>query len=124
MRDSPFTDAPLVAPTVVNLSSGFWGRYEDDQVTEHWMAFVDDSLWGIAVYNPRCLNFLAGISGSPGCEASDASTCYIAPVKYKSLMKNSVYEYEYFIIVGSLRTIRATVYRLHAGEKGNTTDHQ
>jgi hypothetical protein len=114
---APFTNAPLATPVVVNLSSGFWGRYEDDQVTEHWMAFVDDTLWGLGIYNPLCDNFFAGISGTPGREASDGSTAYIAPVKYESLDKNSTYQYEYYVIVGSLEEIRSTVYRLHAEER-------
>lgn len=51
----PFTNDTLSNPTVVKLSSGFWGRYNN--VTEHWMAFVGDNMSGIGVYNPRCTKF-------------------------------------------------------------------
>lgn len=112
LGDEPFTYAPLSKPEVINLSSGFWGRYEDNKVTENWMAFVDDDLWGIAVYTPICANFLAGMAGSPGGESLDASTSYIAPVKKEVFNKNTVYEYEYYLIVGKLDEIRSDIYRL------------
>ena len=110
--NKPFTDAPLIHPEVVNLSSGFWGRYSN--VSEHWMAFVDDNRWGMGVYNPRCDRFLAGMSGMPGKEAKDGSTSYIAPVRKETLYKNCVYEYEYAVIIGSLPEIRSKVYELNS----------
>jgi len=111
----PFTNAPLDNPAVVNLASGFWGIYP--AVSEHWMAFVDDNLWGIGIYNPNCTRFLAGMSGKPGGEASDSSTSYIAPVKKAMLTKNCVYEYDYYVIIGTLAEIRSTVYKLQSKEQ-------
>jgi hypothetical protein len=108
--DSPFSNDSLSTPPIVNLSSGFWGRYPD--VSEHWMAFVDDQRHGIGVYNPECSYFLAGMSGKPGYGASDSSTSYIAPVKKEVLNKNSVYDYSYYIIVGTVEQIRSKVYEL------------
>jgi len=110
----PFTGASLTNPATVNLSSGFWGRYINDTVTENWMAYVDDNKWGIGVYNPVCTNFLAGMSGQAGGEATSGSTSYIAPVKKEILNKNSVYEYEYYLIVGTVDEIRSKIYELHA----------
>ena len=107
----PFTNAALTNPAVINLSSGFWGTYEN--VSEHWMAFVDDQHWGMAVYNPLCTSFLAGRAGEPGGEARDGSTSYIAPVKRAVLRKNSVYEYQYDIIIGTLDEIRRQIYQLN-----------
>lgn len=77
------------------------------------MAYTDSSKWGMAVYNSRCTEFLAGISGKPGCESNDGSTSYIAPIKKEILYKNSIFEYDYYIIIGSLEEIRDKVYRLH-----------
>jgi hypothetical protein len=77
------------------------------------MAFVDDKNFGMAVYNPGCTRFLAGMSGVPGKEAADGSTSYIAPVKKEILFKNSVYEYEYYIMVGSLVEMRDRIYELN-----------
>ena len=108
---TPFANAALTNLAVINLSSGFWGVY--DHVAEHWMAFVDEQQWGFGVYNAQCTNFLAGRSGEPGKEASDGSTSYIAPVKKAVLRKNSTYEYQYDLIVGTLAEIRSRVYQLN-----------
>jgi hypothetical protein len=109
--NQPFENAPIKQLEVIKLSSGFWGRYDD--IFEHWMAFTDDSGFGMAVYNPLCTRFLAGMSGEEGGESHDSSTSYIAPVKKETLYKNSVYEYEYYIIIGSLKEIRNTIYRIN-----------
>lgn len=108
--NSPFTNDSLSNPPVVNLASGFWGTYLG--VSEHWMAFVDNEMNGIGVYNPLCNYFLAGMSGEPGHEALDGSTSYIAPIKKEALSKNSVYDYTYFIIVGTIDEIHSKVYEL------------
>lgn len=107
----PFTGGPVKQLEVKNLSSGFWGRYDD--ISEHWMAFTDDTNFGMAVYNPRCSRFLAGMSGAEGGESRDSATSYIAPVKKETLHKNSVYEYEYYIVIGSLEKIRNTIYSIN-----------
>jgi hypothetical protein len=110
----PFTGGPLDNPEVVFLNgpTKFWGRYGDDMVSENWMAFVDDRMWGMGVYSPSCNNFLAGMAGSPGGETLDASTSYIAPVKKEKLFRNSVYEYTYYLVIGSLDEIRSEIYML------------
>ena len=97
---------------VINLSSGFWGRYKN--ITENWMAFVDKNNWGMGVYNPLCNHFLAGMAGKPDKEDKDSSTSYIAPIKKETLYRNSVYEYEYYIIIGTLNEIRNKVYQLNS----------
>ena len=111
---NPFEHDSVVNLPVVNLSSGFWGRYLG--VSEHWMAFVDDNLSGMGVYNPLSTYFLAGMAGDPGYEAADGSTSYIAPVKKDALSKNSVYEYTYYIIIGMVDEIRDKVYALNENQ--------
>lgn len=106
----PFAKDSLKQVEVINLASGFWGRYEN--VQENWMAFVDDNHFGMAVYNPLCTRFLAGMSGVSDKEAADSSTSYIAPVKKVMLTKNCVYEYEYYIIIGTLEEMREKIYEL------------
>jgi hypothetical protein len=108
--NAPFTNQDYKKLEVKNLSSGFWGRYKE--VSENWMAFVDDANVGMLVYNPKCTMFLAGMAGGPGKEASDASTSYIAPIKDEILNKNSIYEYEYYILIGSLAEMRKQVYEI------------
>ena len=106
----PFTQDTLSSPDVVNLASGFWGKYPD--VSEHWMAFVDDSGFGMGVYNPECTYFLAGMAGKPGQDTNSSSTSYIAPVKKAELKRSSTFEYTYYIIIGKLTNIRKRVYNL------------
>jgi hypothetical protein len=108
---NPFTNDAVSNPDVVFLSSGFWGRYLE--VTENWMAFVDDNNWGMGVYNSKCTEFLAGMAGKPGGETKEGSTSYIAPIKKEVLNKNSVYEYDYYIIIGTLNEIRKKIYKLN-----------
>ena len=108
---NPFSNSSLSSPEVVNLASGFWGRYKE--VTEHWMAFVDDNMFGMGVYNPMCTYFLAGMAGDPGHHVKSSSTSYIAPVKKASLNRDSIFEYTYYIIIGKLDDIRKRVYELH-----------
>jgi hypothetical protein len=112
LGSKPFTNDTLSNLEVIILSSGFWGRYHN--ISENWMAFVDKNNWGMGVYNSRCNNFLAGMSGKPGKESKDGSTSYIAPIKKETLYKNSIYEYEYYIIVGTLDEIRNKVYELNS----------
>ena len=109
--NSPYTNDAISNPAVVNLSSGFWGTY--NSVTEKWMAFVDNNSWGMGVYTPIAGKFLAGRSGKTGGEYSSSSTSYIAPTKVVALNKNSVLEYEYFLIIGTLAEIRDKVYLMH-----------
>jgi hypothetical protein len=107
---NPFTNDKLENPTVVNLASGFWGIYPT--VSEHWMAFVDDNLWGMGIYNEKCERFLAGLAGKIDGESFNSSTSYIAPTKKAMLTKNCVYEYDYNVIVGTLAEIRTAVYKM------------
>lgn len=115
--DKPFTGAPLSKPKVVNLRSGFWGKYKNNMVTENWMAFVNDDLWGMGVYTPTCSNFLAGMAKDPGYEAYDSATSYIAPINKATLNKDTVYEFDYYLIIGNLRVIREDVYDLNKSIK-------
>ncbi len=108
--NSPFTNAAISNLNVVNLSSGFWGRYPN--ISEKWMAFVDNNNWGLGVFTPIATSFIAGMSGQPGGEANSAPTSYIAPIKNESFGKNSVFEYDYYIIIGTVDEIRAKVYQL------------
>jgi hypothetical protein len=66
----------------------------------------------MAVYNPICTMFLAGMAGVPDKDASDGSTSYIAPIRDEVLYKNSVYEYEYYILIGDLDVMRKQIYTI------------
>jgi hypothetical protein len=109
----PFTGDQLDNPIVEHLEDGFWGRYGDEKVTEHWMAFVDDEQWGMGVYTPISSNFLAGMAGAPGFESTDGPTSYIAPLKTVALKKKDVFEYDFYLVIGELDEIRSEIYKLN-----------
>jgi hypothetical protein len=113
--DKPFSHQPIksteVKQLIMNDPEHFWGLYRN--ASEQWMAFVDDSLYGCAVYSPTATEFLAGRYDSflEGDEHHVASS-YIAPLRYEALMKNSVVEYEYYLIIGTLEQIRKEIYKI------------
>lgn len=109
---SPFSGEAIEELEVKHLEDGFWGRYEEEQVSEHWMAFVDDNLWGMGVYTPISSNFLAGMAGSHGGESDHFWTSYIAPLKDVALAKVDVFEYDYYIVIGSVDEIRSEIYKI------------
>ncbi|MDR0748567.1 MAG: hypothetical protein LBF62_03215 [Tannerellaceae bacterium] len=114
--NTPFAGEPVENTEVVHLEDGFWGIYDSTTrkvCSEKWMAFVDESGWGVGVYSPMATKFLAGMFGQPDKECNDISTGYIAPVYVEKLMKNSVFDYHYYLIVGTLDEIRSSIYRLH-----------
>ncbi len=111
--NEPFTSGQVSQLPVVFLSSGDWGHYYDNMVSESWMAFVDNSKWGMGVYSPITRDFNAGMSGEPGKEAASASTSHIAPVKLERFNKNTVYEYTYYLVIGTLDKIRESIYQIH-----------
>ena len=115
---SPFTNDTISNPSVAILSNGSSGSYST--VSEHWMAFVDNNNWGLGVYSPDCTTFTAGIFGGAGGESKDNSTAYIGPLKADILNKNTVYEYGYFLIVGTVNEIRHFVYQV--GHANTTTE--
>jgi hypothetical protein len=113
--DRPFEGDGMTSTRVIHLEDRFWGVYDGEQnpvPTERWMAFVNDDLWGVGVYSPTATCFLAGMFGRPGGDARSGSTSYIAPVRRERLGKDSVMEYDYYLIVDRLDEIRRTVYRL------------
>lgn len=78
------------------------------------MAFTDDNGWGVAVYSPSATHFLAGRFGDDlEGDALSTATSYIAPLKRERLMKDSVMEYEYYLIVGNIEQIREQIYKIN-----------
>ena len=109
---SPFTGEAIENIEVEHLEDGFWGIYAEEQVSEHWMAFVDENLWGMGVYTPITSNFLAGMAGFPGAESDHSWTSYIAPIKTEALGRVDVFEYDYYLVIGSLDVIRSEIYEI------------
>lgn len=112
----PFKGMPIEQTEVKQIIIGdpehFWGQYPT--VTEQWMAFTDDDGWGVAVYSPSATGFLAGrFDDDVNGNANSAATSYIAPLKRQRLMKNSVVEYEYYLVIGTLEQMRKEIYKIN-----------
>ena len=111
--DRPFTSEPVDSIVVKQLTHGEkgygWGIYRD--ITEKWMAFIGDDGWGIGVYTPTAEHFMAGrhLSSRSG-EAKDRATSYIAPIRKQLMCRNSVVDYEYYLLFGTVEEIRRAVY--------------
>jgi len=95
--DAPYTNGPLTEHTGQPPA---WARFV---ATEQWAALVDDSGSGLGVFNARATQFLGGFSPGSG----SAATGYVAPIRMETLTWNSVYEYEYALILGTVEEIRA-----------------
>lgn len=111
----PFSGEPAEQTEVKQIIVGDpehpWGSY--DNVPEQWMAFTDDNGWGAAVYSPSATHFMAGrFDDNLEGHANSPATSYIAPLRNEIMMKNSVVEYEYYIIVGTLEQIRKEIYKI------------
>ena len=111
----PFTGQPVEQTEVKQIIIGdpehFWGQYST--VTEQWMAFTDDTQWGAAIYSPSATHFLAGrFCADLNGEYNTNATSYIAPLRRETLNKNSVIEYEYFLVVGTIKQMRKDIYKI------------
>ncbi|HET8830410.1 MAG TPA: hypothetical protein VFM79_13775, partial [Pelobium sp.] len=78
---------------------------------EHWAALLDANKWGVGVYNGLSTHFIGGYSGSAGGGANSSSTGYMSPLRTETLGKNTVYQYEYDLILGTLDEIRSFAYQ-------------
>lgn len=112
----PFTGEAAEQTEVKQIIIGdpehFWGEYPT--VTEQWMAFTDDNGWGVAVYSPSATHFLAGRFGSNlKGECDTDATAYIAPLRRERLKKDSIMEYEYYLVVGDIEQIRNEIYKIN-----------
>ena len=101
--DAPYTGAPArEAPPPPGPD---WGTFFP---TEHWMAFVDDSGWGLGVVNTDVSRFLGGFAGVPNTGGpKDDATGYIAPVAQEILDHNITYDHDVALVLGTIAEIRA-----------------
>ncbi len=101
----PYTNAPLTE-LPPHLPGPDWSSFS---ATEHWAALVNDSGFGLGVFNPAVTSFLGGFAGDlvDVGGPSDDPTGYIAPVDGEIIDWNIVYEYDYALVLGTLDEIRA-----------------
>ncbi len=106
--DKPFTTGALSQIFARLDVDGHWASWT---ATENWAALVNDSGWGVGVWNPGTAAFSGGFYGLHGASgARDDPTGYIAPNRTEVLDHNVVYDYRYDVILGTVKQIRAYVY--------------
>ncbi len=118
LGDRPWQNDTVSTVPVKELSkdfSSFWGSYP--KAPEKWMAFTDDSGFGMGVYSPRAQRFLAGrYTSDTAGEEKSVATSYIAPLMSAQLNPGDVLEYEYYILLGDLIDIRSMIYGIRNAE--------
>lgn len=119
--DAPFTGAALTQIVNAGPPWEYWGpgaqKPELAGVTEKWAAGVNDAGWGVGVYNSKAQLFAGGFHGERGGGAHDNATCYFTPLCHATLGKDSIYEYQYDLIIGTLAQIRDHVYAREAADQ-------
>jgi uncharacterized repeat protein (TIGR01451 family) len=102
---APYTNAPLTELHGVPPTGGYWWRFA---ATEHWAALVDDSGFGVGVFNPTITPIEGGFVGTPDVGGpSDDPTGQIAPTPIEIIDWNIVLEYDYTLVLGTFDEIRA-----------------
>ena len=105
---APWAQAPL---TEIHNRLDMEQHWATWLATENWAAQVDDHQWGLGVWNTGTARFSGGFFGEPGVGGpDDGPTGYIAPNRTEILDHNIVYDYNYVLVVGSLKEIRTYIY--------------
>ena len=79
--------------------------------TENWAALVNEQSWGLGVFHQNVTHFIGGFSGNLGLGDSNSSnTGYLSPISREVIGANTVFTYEYDLIVGNVEAIRNYVY--------------
>jgi hypothetical protein len=106
----PYTHAPTHDLTGQAAQFSFFTpRHVGMLASEHWEAAVDDNGFGVGLFEPDELRFIAISSGYDSGYGGYPSG-YISAVRQEILDANVVYNYTYTLIVGSVRQIRAYAY--------------
>ncbi len=106
-------DSPWTNDTLINRDDLiFWGQtsnqaFELRETSEFWSAWVDNSGFGIGLYVPGVYTYHAGKFMYDGsADPAAASTNYVAPRKYLTLISGKPLEYSYIFSAGTLSEIR------------------
>lgn len=100
----PFTGKPLVR---IEKKSGEPGPWSSWLATENWAALVDEHDWGLGVWQAGCYDFAGGFAGKPGSGGvHDSPTGYLAPGFVEIIDHDTMHQYEYVLVLGSLDEIR------------------
>jgi len=112
--DKPFTGGALTRIVKKDKRPFPWTHWT---ATENWAALVGDDDWGLGIWKPGNYAFVGGFAGKPGKGGTkDNPTGYISPLQSEIMDHDIEYEYEYVLILGTLKEIRQYVYD-HAEKK-------
>lgn len=109
---SPWTNDPVEDVTSSIPPGPPWVRQD---VTENWVAMLNPTTnVGVGLYSPIGSDFWwVGAVGTTatGTEKS-SNTMHMAPLRTLRLERNSILSYRYWIVYGSVETIRQRIYEL------------
>lgn len=109
--DEPFQNRP--STQILNAGPP-WSNWT---ASEHWAALIDDQGFGVGVIHPGVYTFVGGFHDTPGRGGpKDNPTGYIAPIRREILDHNLVYEYAYFVTLGTLEQIRGVATALRVAD--------
>lgn len=113
--DRPFTSDALTRLSTENLNVSpqnppghdVYNRYNP----ESWMAFLRQDGWGLALWHPGCHHITGCFFGKERQGGTKDVTCgYMSANRREVLDHNIVYEYEYYLVVGTMEQIRDYIY--------------
>jgi hypothetical protein len=104
----PFTWGPT--GEIPKSTTSVWSQWN---ASENWAACVDSSHFGVGVYTPGRITFDGGLNRYPSGGSTSFDTCHLSPKEVAALDKTSTFEYDYWLILGTIDQIRRQVYFLH-----------
>src|SRR5262249_33594540 len=102
---APYTNAPADDLSPLATRPVFVPDAHPFDASEHWAALLDDSDFGVGLFEPDLRTFV-GLSGYEGGWPAG----YIAGTRPERIDANIVYRYDYTLVLGSLSRIRAYAY--------------
>jgi hypothetical protein len=87
---------------------------EPAEAVENWAAYVDNNDWGLGVYFPGTTRMTTYRTGSDSTAGPEGSACsYFAPIQTLAITRNWSHEYDIYLMIGKISTMRNKFYWLH-----------
>ena len=107
----PFTWGPT--SEIPKSTTWVWSQWT---TPESWGACTNTSGFGVGVYTPGRTWFFGGLNRNPSGGSTSVDSCYLAPVEDVALDKTTTFEYDYWLVLGTIDQIRRHVYVLHQSQ--------
>ncbi len=93
---------------------------ESGRATESWLAYVNDSDWGVGVYVPGTTEFTCYRFTGNGKQGPSGSACsYVAPLRKFALKPGLTVEYDFYLTIGRLNEIQKRFLKLKGREESS-----